>query len=336
MLKINAQAYSVEAANPQHEHQWKVWRDVKLPDGKILIPGVVSHASNVVEHPELVADRIVQYAEIIGRENVIAGTDCGMGNRVHPQIGWAKFKALRPKARHWRAKNSGADYRSGDAATSAVGRFCESNDESVVVSGDHSVFVHRHGLFFAGREPGGEDGRRDGVRRSAAHHGRRHRAHRELRLHRRERPVHRRRPAGRAAGPGRCGARRPDGQDRHAGEGRFARPPRLRERRRGTMSKENFTRENLIDHLERYAYLGFSAVVSIADLAEREIMPGDHLDVFQAPRDPQMPKTGRFPWGDVPLRVRKKSFRTPRCFARRARACPGPEPGPAATRPEMT
>ncbi len=74
----------------------------------------------------------------------------------------------------------------------------------------------------------------------------------------------------------------------------------------GTTSKENFTRENLIDHLQRYAYLGFSAVVSIADLAEREIMPGDHLDVFQAPRDPQMPKTGRFPWGDVPFRVQEE------------------------------
>ena len=71
----------------------------------------------------------------------------------------------------------------------------------------------------------------------------------------------------------------------------------------GTTSKENFTRENLIDHLERYAYMGFSAVVSIADLAEREIMPGDHLNLFQAPRDPHMPKTGRFPWGDVPLRM---------------------------------
>ena len=74
----------------------------------------------------------------------------------------------------------------------------------------------------------------------------------------------------------------------------------------GTTSKENFTRENLIDHLERYAYIGFSAVVSIADLAEREIMPGDHLDVYQAPRDPQMPKTGRFPWGDVPFRVQEE------------------------------
>jgi imidazolonepropionase-like amidohydrolase len=74
----------------------------------------------------------------------------------------------------------------------------------------------------------------------------------------------------------------------------------------GTMSKENFTRENLIDHLERYAYLGYSAVLSIADLAEREIMPGDHLNLFQAPRDPRMPKTGRFLWGDVPFRVQKE------------------------------
>ena len=94
MLKVTAGAYSVEAANPQHEHEWKVWKDTKLPDGKLLIPGVVSHASNVVEHPELVADRIVQYAELVGRENVLASTDCGMGGRVHPQIGWAKLKAL--------------------------------------------------------------------------------------------------------------------------------------------------------------------------------------------------------------------------------------------------
>jgi len=94
MLKVKAGAYSVEAANPRHEHEWKVWKDVKLPDGKILIPGVVSHASNVVEHPELVADRIALYASLVGRENVIAGTDCGMGLFVHPQICWAKLKAL--------------------------------------------------------------------------------------------------------------------------------------------------------------------------------------------------------------------------------------------------
>lgn len=94
MLRVTAGAYSVEAANPRHEHEWKVWRDVKLAPGKILIPGVVSHASNVVEHPELVADRIVLYAGLVGKENVIAGTDCGMGARVHPQIAWAKLKTL--------------------------------------------------------------------------------------------------------------------------------------------------------------------------------------------------------------------------------------------------
>ncbi|HUZ78240.1 MAG TPA: cobalamin-independent methionine synthase II family protein [Chloroflexota bacterium] len=94
MLRVNAQAYSVEAGNPAHEHEWKVWRDVKLPEGKILIPGVVSHASNVVENPELVADRIVQYANLVGKENVIAGSDCGMGGRVHMQVGWAKLQAL--------------------------------------------------------------------------------------------------------------------------------------------------------------------------------------------------------------------------------------------------
>jgi len=94
MLKVKAGAYSVEAANPRHEHEWKIWKDTKLPSGKILIPGIVSHASNVVEHPELVAERIVRFAGLVGRENVIAGTDCGMGARVHPQIAWAKLKAL--------------------------------------------------------------------------------------------------------------------------------------------------------------------------------------------------------------------------------------------------
>jgi 5-methyltetrahydropteroyltriglutamate--homocysteine methyltransferase len=94
MLKVNAGAYSVEAANPRHEHEWKIWKDVKLPTGKILIPGVVSHATNVVEHPEVVADRILRYTNLVGRANVIAGTDCGLGARVHPQIATAKLKAL--------------------------------------------------------------------------------------------------------------------------------------------------------------------------------------------------------------------------------------------------
>jgi 5-methyltetrahydropteroyltriglutamate--homocysteine methyltransferase len=94
MLRVKAQAYSVEAGNVRHEHEYKIWREAKLPAGKLLIPGVVSHATNVVEHPELVADRIIAYAKAVGRENVIAGTDCGLGGRVHPQIAWAKLKAL--------------------------------------------------------------------------------------------------------------------------------------------------------------------------------------------------------------------------------------------------
>ena len=94
MLKIDAQAYSFEAGNVRHEHEWKVWQEVKLPDGKIILPGVVSHATNVVEHPELVAERILRFANLVGRERVIASTDCGLGGRVHPQIAWAKLEAL--------------------------------------------------------------------------------------------------------------------------------------------------------------------------------------------------------------------------------------------------
>jgi len=94
MLKVKASQYSVEAANPQHEHEWKVWKEVKLPAGKAVIPGVVTHKTNVVEHPEVVADRIARYAEAVGRENVIAGTDCGLGGRIHPQLAWAKLRAL--------------------------------------------------------------------------------------------------------------------------------------------------------------------------------------------------------------------------------------------------
>lgn len=94
MLAIDAQAYSFEAGNVRHEHEWRVWRDRKLPEGKILLPGVVSHATNVIEHPDLVADRIVRFAGLVGRENVIAGTDCGLGGRVHPEIAWAKLRTL--------------------------------------------------------------------------------------------------------------------------------------------------------------------------------------------------------------------------------------------------
>jgi 5-methyltetrahydropteroyltriglutamate--homocysteine methyltransferase len=99
MLKVDAACYSVEAGNVRHEHEWKVWRDVKLPEGELLMPGVVSHATNVIEHPELVADRILRFASVVGRENVIAGTDCGLGGRIHEQIAWAKLQALVEGAR---------------------------------------------------------------------------------------------------------------------------------------------------------------------------------------------------------------------------------------------
>jgi 5-methyltetrahydropteroyltriglutamate--homocysteine methyltransferase len=99
LLEVNAQAYLIEGANARHEHEWAVWREVALPEGKILIPGVVTHSTDVVEHPELVAQRIVRYAEAVGPGNVVAGTDCGFGGRSHPQIAWAKLGALVEGAR---------------------------------------------------------------------------------------------------------------------------------------------------------------------------------------------------------------------------------------------
>ena len=94
MLKVKAGAYSVEAANPRHEHEWKLWQDVKLLDGKILILGVVSHCQRGRAPGSGCRQEIVRYAKIVGRENVIGGTDCGLGQRVHPQIAQAKLKAL--------------------------------------------------------------------------------------------------------------------------------------------------------------------------------------------------------------------------------------------------
>ena len=104
VLKANVGAFVIEGANPRHEHEWKVWKDVKLGEGQVLIPGVISHATNVVEHPELVAERLVRLANIVGRENVIGGTDCGFAQgpfyrRVHPSIMWAKLEALAEGAR---------------------------------------------------------------------------------------------------------------------------------------------------------------------------------------------------------------------------------------------
>jgi len=104
MLKVNAGAYSFEAANPRHEHEYHLWESVKLPEGKVLIPGVITHASNIVEHPVLIAERLVRFAKLVGRENVFAGADCGFSSQasyhteVHPTVVWAKFEALREGA----------------------------------------------------------------------------------------------------------------------------------------------------------------------------------------------------------------------------------------------
>ena len=95
LLSANVGAFSVEASNPRHEHEWRAWQEVELPEGTVVIPGVVSHKTETVEHPRVVADRIIRYADILGRENVIAGTDCGMAaGRIHPSLAWAKLRAL--------------------------------------------------------------------------------------------------------------------------------------------------------------------------------------------------------------------------------------------------
>ena len=104
MLQINAGSYSFEAANPRHEHEYHLFERVKVPEGKVLVPGVITHASNIVEHPELIAERIIRFARLVGRENVIAGADCGFSSQamytteVHPTVVWAKFKAMRQGA----------------------------------------------------------------------------------------------------------------------------------------------------------------------------------------------------------------------------------------------
>jgi 5-methyltetrahydropteroyltriglutamate--homocysteine methyltransferase len=99
MLQVRAQAYVIEGANARHEHEWALWQDVKLPDGKILVPGVITHSTDVVEHPDLVSQRLQRYASLVGRENVMAGADCGFGGRSHPQIAWAKLGSMVEGAR---------------------------------------------------------------------------------------------------------------------------------------------------------------------------------------------------------------------------------------------
>jgi len=105
MLKVNAGAYLFEAGNPRHEHEWTVWKDTKVPDGKVLVPGVISHSTPLVEHPELIAQRLLRFAEVAGRENIMGGADCGFASfaateqEIHPSIVWAKFKNLAEGAR---------------------------------------------------------------------------------------------------------------------------------------------------------------------------------------------------------------------------------------------
>ena len=104
MLRVKAQAYSVEAATPRHSYEWRLWQDVKLPEGKVLIPGVVAHTTAVVEHPETIAERLMNFASVVGRERVIAGADCGFAQgalyqRQHPTVMWAKFRAMAEGAR---------------------------------------------------------------------------------------------------------------------------------------------------------------------------------------------------------------------------------------------
>lgn len=100
VLSVKAQCYSIEGANPTHEHEWRLWEDVELPEGKLLMPGVVGHATDLIEHPELVAQRLTRVAKLVGRERVIAGTDCGLGYRVgHPEICWAKLESMAAGAR---------------------------------------------------------------------------------------------------------------------------------------------------------------------------------------------------------------------------------------------
>jgi 5-methyltetrahydropteroyltriglutamate--homocysteine methyltransferase len=127
MLKLKVQAYGVEAANPRHEHEWMVWQDIKLPDGKILIPGLVSQSTNVVEHPKLIAWRIKNFASVVGKENIIVGTDCGFSQewhrlRVHPSVQWAKLAALAEGAALASQELWGKSVKSAPLLSTAAGR----------------------------------------------------------------------------------------------------------------------------------------------------------------------------------------------------------------------
>ena len=129
MLKINADAYSFEAANARHEHEYHLWETVKLPDGKIIIPGVITHASNIVEHPELIAERITRFAKLVGRENVIPAADCGFSSQasykpeVHPKVMWTKFAAW-SRARRSPARGCGNGRRECPRRSLSINTSC--------------------------------------------------------------------------------------------------------------------------------------------------------------------------------------------------------------------
>jgi hypothetical protein len=107
IFRVRAGSYSIEASNPCHEHEWRVFEEVKLPEGATLVPGVVGHCTDFIEHPDLVAERLVRYANLVGRENVLAGTDCGLGTRVgHPSVCWPSSQRW-PKARAAQPRSSG-------------------------------------------------------------------------------------------------------------------------------------------------------------------------------------------------------------------------------------
>jgi len=121
LVKVNAKAFSIESANVRHEHEWQVWRDVKSPDGRINRPGVISHATDLVEHPQVVADRIVNFASVLGKENVQTGTDCGIESRVgHEEIVWVKLRSMSEGAR-LALRSSGANARAKDRKSCPIG-----------------------------------------------------------------------------------------------------------------------------------------------------------------------------------------------------------------------
>ena len=244
ILRVRVGGYSLEQANPRHEHEWEVWRDVELPEDRVLLPGLISHSTNVLEHPELVAQRIVRLAELVGRERVIASTDCGFAqtpylSRVHPQIMWAKLQALSDgaaiaSAKLWALGRAGAAHGVAPLLDARVGRLAPAD-----------VDLHEAGgrLARAGRDRAGRRGVAAQVQGAVAHDRRRDlrdagRRQRDLQRRvrgRRQRVGQPPRPARDRTGPSsapRAPGRSPRRRARRApARGRAAHAPRRRSRR---------------------------------------------------------------------------------------------------------